>query len=49
MKIAAEQAGVELWDFKDILKKIAAQCRSDRTYFTDDTMRTLQLMAMATK
>lgn len=46
---AAKQAGVELWDFKEILKKIAAQCRSDRTYFTDDTMRTLQLMAMATK
>lgn len=46
---AAETAGVELWDFKAIIKEIAQQCRADRTYFTDDTMRTLQLMAMATK
>ena len=46
---AAEEAGVELWDFKEILKEIAAKYRSDRTYFTDDTLRTLQLMAMATK
>ena len=41
----AERAGIELWDFKEILMDIAQQCRSDRTYFTDDTMRTLQLMA----
>jgi len=46
---AAEEAGVELWDFKNILKEIAHKSRSDRTYFTDDTMRTLQLMAMAMK
>ena len=46
---AAKNAGVELWDFKQILNEIAEQCRSDRTYFTDDTMRTLQLMAMAMK
>jgi hypothetical protein len=46
---AATQAGVELWDFRDMLKEIAENIRADRTYFTDDTMRTLQLMAMATK
>lgn len=46
---AAAQAGVTLWDFKDILTEIARKSRTDRTYFTDDTMRTLQLMAMATK
>jgi len=46
---AAKQSGVELWDFRDILKEIAEKSRADRTYFTDDTMRTLQLMAMATK
>jgi hypothetical protein len=46
---AATQAGVELWDFKDILKHIAQTSQSNRIYFTDDTMRTLQLMAMATK
>ena len=46
---AAKQAGVELWDFRNILKEIAEKSRADRTYFTDDTMRTLQLMALATK
>ncbi len=46
---AAKEAGVELWDFKEILKEIAERCQSDRTYFTDDTMRTLQLMAKAVK
>ncbi len=46
---AARRAGVELWDFRDILKEISEKSREYRTYFTDDTMRTLQLMAMATK
>jgi hypothetical protein len=46
--VAAKQAGIELWDFKNILNEIAHSSRSDRTYFTDDTMRTLQLMAKAT-
>ena len=46
---AAERAGVELWDFRDILKEIAEKSRADRTYFADDTMRTLQLMAKATR
>jgi hypothetical protein len=45
---AAKQAEVELWDFKNILKEIAQKSRIDRTYFTDDTMRTLQLMATTT-
>jgi hypothetical protein len=46
---AATQAGVELWDFREILKEIAQKSQSHSIYFTDDTMRTLQLMAMATK
>jgi hypothetical protein len=45
---AARMAGVELWDFKAMLKEIAQSCQGDRTYFTEDTMRTLQLMAKAT-
>ncbi|MCK9418282.1 MAG: hypothetical protein M0R70_02770 [Nitrospirae bacterium] len=44
---AAERAGVLLWDFKEILHEIAHSGRACRTYFTDDTMRTLQLMAKA--
>ncbi len=44
---AAKKAGIELWDFKKILAEIASLAKADRTYFTDDTMRTLQLMARA--
>jgi len=46
---AAAQAAVELWDFRDIMTEIEKKSRSHSTYFTDDTMRTLQLMAMAMK
>jgi hypothetical protein len=46
---AATQAGIELWDFRTILKEIADTSRTKRTYFTDDTMRTLQLMAMTAR
>jgi hypothetical protein len=46
---AAKKASVELWDFREILNEIAEMCGSERTYFADDTMRTLQLMAMTTK
>ena len=45
---AAQEMGVELWDFQAVLQEIAQKCCADRTYFTDDTMRTLQLMARAT-
>lgn len=44
---AAEQYDIVLWKLRDILKEIANRSHSDRTYFTDDTMRTLQLMAKA--
>jgi hypothetical protein len=46
---AATRADVELWDFRNILAEIAQKSRSHSHYFTDDTMRTLQLMAMAMK
>jgi len=45
---AAREARIELWDFREILREIASCARTVRTYFSDDTMRTLQLMAMAT-
>ena len=41
--------GIELWDFRDILKEIAAPSEKKRVYFTDDTLRTLQLYARAEK
>jgi hypothetical protein len=46
---AARRAGVELWDFQGILREIALKVREHRVYFTDDTMRTLQLMTKATE
>jgi hypothetical protein len=45
----AEAAGVELWDFRQILRDIADRSENKSGYFTDDTMRTLQLMAKARK
>jgi hypothetical protein len=39
----AEREGVILWDFRDILKAIADCCRGQKTYFMDDTLRTIQL------
>lgn len=44
---AAKTAGVELWDFREILGKIAKKSSTGTSYFTDDTMRTCQLMALA--
>jgi hypothetical protein len=45
----AKRHGVELWDFRDLVKEIAETFRSKRTYFTDDTLRTLHLYDHATK
>lgn len=44
---AARLARVELWDFQEMLREIAHSVRAHRVYFTDDTMRTLQLMIKA--
>jgi hypothetical protein len=44
---AAESQGVELWDFRNLLLEIANSAGTQKTHFTDDTLRTLQLMAMA--
>jgi hypothetical protein len=46
-QVVAEQQGILLWDFRDILEQIAARSRDHKTYFTDDTTRTIQLFAMA--
>jgi hypothetical protein len=40
--------GIVLWDFRDLLLEIAAAYKKQKTYFTDDTARTIQLFAMAT-
>lgn len=40
--------GIELWDFQELMRDIAELGRHDRTYFTDDTLRTLTLFVKAT-
>lgn len=47
-KMVADEAGVILWDFRQILMEVAELCRREKTYFTDDTLRTLQLFTRAT-
>jgi hypothetical protein len=40
----AKKAKVELWDFRKILEAIAEACQDSRSYFADDTLRTVQLL-----
>lgn len=47
-KAQAHEHDIELWDFRVMLREIAQQLRGSRTYFTDDTLRTLQLFSRAT-
>ena len=44
----AKQHRITLWDFRYLLRAIAAANKDQKTYFTDDTARTIQLFAMAT-
>lgn len=47
---AAEEAKdqcIVLWDFRSLMKEIAVGFRDKRVYFTDDTLRTLNLFAHA--
>ena len=46
-KRQADRAGIVLWDFRNMLKEIAETLRKKRTYFTDDTLRTIQLFVKA--
>lgn len=39
----AEQEELELWDFRTLVKKIADKISGQRSYFTDDTLRTIHL------
>ena len=42
-KAIADKEGIILWHFPDLLKELAGACAEGKTYFTDDTLRTLQL------
>jgi len=45
----AKEQDIDIWDFPDLLHKIADAHREQRKYFTDDTARTVQLYARALK
>ena len=44
---AAKEAGILLWDFRDIISEIGLTYKKNNAYFTDDTLRTLQLYSKA--
>jgi hypothetical protein len=46
-KEEADRVNIQLWDFREILREIANSFEEKRVYFTDDTLRTLQLFARA--
>lgn len=46
-KVVADQEGIELWDFRKLMRDIAKSIRDSRSYFTDDTLRTINLFARA--
>ena len=47
-KAAARLAKIEFWDFRDIMRKInEKKIRDQRSYFTDDPLRTIKLFARA--
>lgn len=46
-KDEAKAAGIELWDFRDMIREIAETIRGSRQYFADDTLRTLNLFIHA--
>lgn len=43
----ANTKNIYLWDFRDIITEIGVQIKSDNTYFTDDTLRTIHLYIKA--
>ena len=45
----ALRKSIIIWDFREILKEITTTFKTERTYFTDDTLRTLQLLARSQK
>lgn len=42
-EVTADDEGIVLWDFRNILTEIGDACRHIKTYFIDDTLRTIQL------
>jgi len=45
----AKANSIDLWDFRAILNEIADHCADKSHYFSDDTLRTLQLFCLGAK
>lgn len=48
-KKRANKESIILWDFRDLMNEIDDKIRNTKTYFTDDTLRTIQLFSKANK
>jgi hypothetical protein len=46
-KATADAEHIELWDFRELMRQIADSIRDRRSYFTDDTLRTINLFVRA--
>ena len=43
----AHREGIILWDFRNLLREIGNMSQTQKTYFMDDTLRTIQLFIKA--
>jgi hypothetical protein len=46
-KAVADSKRIDLWDFRNIVQEIADTIGKKRSYFVDDTLRTIGLFAIA--
>ena len=46
-KLPADSSGIELWDFRTVMREISVSIRNTRSYFTDETLRTINLFVRA--
>jgi len=46
-KSAADAANIHLWDFRQIVRDISDSIRGQRSYFSDDALRTINLFVRA--
>jgi hypothetical protein len=45
-KAAADAEHIQLWDFRDLMREIADSIHGKRSYFTNDTLRTIGLSSV---
>jgi hypothetical protein len=46
-KREADAAGIQLWDFREVVGRIAEAVKDQTGYFGDDTLRTIELYVEA--